>query len=78
MTNPYDAAQRIVLGTLLELHPALIGLGDLAGRLQLHGSETERAVRVLVEDGLAVRLGDRIGLTRAAIRFDVLSPIQSR
>jgi len=30
------------------------------------------ALRVLVDDGLATRLGDRVGVSRAAVRFDAL------
>jgi hypothetical protein len=30
------------------------------------------ALRVLVDDGLATRLGDRVGVSRAPVRFDVL------
>jgi hypothetical protein len=33
------------------------------------------ALRVLVDDGLVTRLGDRVGLSRAAVRFDALSPV---
>lgn len=32
------------------------------------------ALRVLVEDELATRLGDRVGCSRAAVRFDTLAP----
>jgi len=30
------------------------------------------ALRVLVDDGLATMLGDRVGVSRAAVRFDAL------
>jgi hypothetical protein len=33
------------------------------------------ALRVLVDDGLVNRLGDRVGLSRAAVRFDALGPV---
>jgi DNA-binding FadR family transcriptional regulator len=33
------------------------------------------ALDVLVGDGLATKLGDRVGVSRAAVRFDVLKPI---
>jgi hypothetical protein len=35
------------------------------------------ALRVLVDDGLATRLGDRVGVSRAAVRFDALAPRQT-
>ena len=69
----HDSAQRAVLGVLLQAHPRLLGLDELAAQL----SEVPRAreaLRVLVEDGLATQLGDRVGVSRAAVRFDALSP----
>jgi hypothetical protein len=33
------------------------------------------ALDVLVGYGLATKLGDRVGVARAAVRFDVLKPI---
>jgi hypothetical protein len=32
------------------------------------------ALAMLVDDGLATRLGDRVGVSRAAVRFAVLRP----
>jgi hypothetical protein len=70
MTN-YDAAQRIVLRTLLEAHPTLLDASELAARLPKVPRVPE-ALRVLVDDGLATRLGDRVGVSRAAVRFEAL------
>ena len=68
----HDAAQRQVLYTLLDEHPRLMGTDELGAKL----SEVPRvreALRILVEDGLATRLGDRVGVSRAAVRFQSLS-----
>jgi hypothetical protein len=70
----HDAAQRILLGTLLEAHPRLLGLEELEAQLP-DVPRVREALRVLVEDGLATRLGDRVGVSRAAVRFDMLKPI---
>jgi hypothetical protein len=72
MTDP-DAAQRLVLRTLLDAHPRLIGVDELTARLA-HVPRVREALRVLVDDGLANRLGDRVGVSRAAVRFAVLNP----
>jgi len=44
-------------------------------RVGAHGSGAGagRPARVLTDDGLATRLGDRVGCSRAAVRFDALS-----
>ena len=70
----HDAAQRTVLGTLLEAHPRLLGVDELEAQLP-DLPRVREALRVLVDDGLATRLGDRVGVSRAAVRFDVLKPI---
>lgn len=67
----HDSAQRTVLGALLEAHPRLVGADELAAQLT-DVPRVREALKVLVEDGLATRLGDRVGLTRAAVRFDAL------
>jgi hypothetical protein len=72
MTDP-DAAQCLVLGTLLDAHPRLIGIDDLTAALA-DVPHVREALAVLVDDGLATRLGDRIGVSRAAVRFAVLRP----
>jgi hypothetical protein len=52
-------------------------------RLGHSSQEHERAesLRVLVHDGFMTRLGDRVGCSRAAVRFDArydaLAPISS-
>ena len=72
----HDAPQRIVLAALLHAHPRLIGEDDLASQLADVPRVCE-ALRVLVDDGLATRLGDRVGVSRAAVRFDALAPRQA-
>ena len=67
----YNASQRQVLSALLNAHPRLVGIEELTA--QLRGVPRAReALKVLVEDGLATRLGDRIGVSRAAVRFKSL------
>ena len=67
----YDLAQRAVLGVLLDAHPRLLGLEELDERLP-DVPRAQEALRVLVGDGLATRLGDRVGASRAAVRFSAL------
>jgi hypothetical protein len=67
----HDASQRMVLGALLDAHPRLIGVDELTARLP-DVARVREALKVLVDDGLATRLGDRVGVSRAAVRFDVL------
>jgi hypothetical protein len=70
----HDASLRTVLGTLLDAHPRLLNLAEL--ELQLPDVPRVReAVNVLVGDGLATKLGDRIGVSRAAVRFEMLKSI---
>ena len=69
----YDSAQRAVLGALLAAHPRMVDKDELIARLSDHPRVRE-ALRVLIDDGLATRLGDRVGLSRAAVRFDELKP----
>ena len=67
----YDTAQRAVLTALLAAHPRLLGTDELEAGLT-GVPRTREALRVLVGDGLATRLGDRVGASRAAVRFDAL------
>jgi hypothetical protein len=67
----HDSSQRIVLGALLAAHPRLLGLDELAAQLT-HVPRMREALRVLVDDGVATRLGDRVGVSRAAVRCDAL------
>jgi len=70
----YDLAQRAVLGALLAAHPRMLGADELVDRLS-GVPRVREALRVLVDDGLATRLGDRVGVSRAAVRFDALAPL---
>ena len=72
MPDPYDN-QRAVLGVLLHAHPRMLDVSEITGQL----SEVPRvreALRVLIDDGLATRLGDRVGVSRAAVRYNALGP----
>ena len=71
MTHP-NFAQRAVLDALFDAHPHMIGLDDLTARLT-DVPRVREAVRVLVDDGLATQLGELVGLSRAAVRFQVLA-----
>jgi hypothetical protein len=64
-----DSMQRAVLDTLLDAHPKLLHRDEL--RVQL--GDCDQALRVLIADGLATRLGDLVGASRAAVRFSVLA-----
>jgi hypothetical protein len=72
--SDHDIAQRAVLRALLETHPRLVGVDELVAQLG-DVPRPREALRVLVDDGLATRLGDRVGVSRAAVRFDALSPV---
>ena len=68
--DPADA-QRTLLAELLDAHPRLLEISVLCApheRLR----NVEQALRVLVDDGLATQLGDLVGASRAAVRFEVL------
>jgi hypothetical protein len=71
--NDHNHAQRAVLSALLTAHPRLLGLEELVDRLP-DVPRVREALRVLVDDGLATRLGDRVGVSRAAARFNTLRP----
>jgi hypothetical protein len=66
-----DKAQRALLGALLAAHPRLLDLDELDSGLGDVPRPLE-ALRVLVGDGLATQFGDRVGASRAAVRFDAL------
>ena len=72
--SDYDLAQRAVLRALLAAHPRMLGIDELVSQLVDVPSPRD-ALRVLVDDGLATRLGDRVGCSRAAVRFDALAPV---
>ena len=69
----YDSPQRAVLSALLAVHPRMVDGDELVTRLP-DVPRVREALRVLIDDGLATRLGDRIGVSRAAVRFDALRP----
>ena len=69
----HDFAQRSVLRALLTAHPRMLGLDELVAQLS-DVPRVREALRVLVDDGLVSQLGDRVGVSRAAVRFEALSP----
>jgi hypothetical protein len=71
MNNP-NAAQKAVLEALFQAHPRMVGIDELAGRLA-EIPRVREALRVLVDDGLATQLGELVGVSRAAVRFQALS-----
>ena len=72
-TTDYDFAQRAVLRTLIAAHPRMLGLAELEELADV--PRAREALRVLVDDGLATRLGDRVGCSRAAVRFEAIAPV---
>jgi hypothetical protein len=72
--SDYDLAQRAVLRALLAAHPRMLGIDELVSQL-VDVPRPRDALRILVDDGLATRLGDRVGCSRAAVRFDALAPV---
>ena len=70
----HDLAQRVVLGTLLKEHPRMLDVDVLTAQLS-DVPRVREALRILVDDGLATRIGDLVGVSRAAVRFDALSPV---
>jgi hypothetical protein len=71
---PRAALEGVRPGVLLEAHPRLLGMDALDAQLA-HVPRFREALRVLTDDGLATRLGDRVGVSRAAVRFDALVPL---
>jgi hypothetical protein len=71
LMTDYDKAQRAILGALLAVHPRLLDLDELDSGLG-DVPRPREALRVLVGDGLVTQLGDRVGVSRAAVRFDAL------
>jgi class 3 adenylate cyclase len=63
-----DSVQRAVLAHLLERHPAMLELDELATALAADVERVDGAVRQLAGDSVVALLGERIGLTRAAVR----------
>ena len=69
--SDHDLPQRVVLGALLEAHPRLLETNKLASELP-DVPRVNQVIRVLVDDGLATRMGDLVGASRAAVRFEAL------
>ena len=68
--DPFEP-QRVLLKSLLAAHPKLVEADEL---VTLHAglANAESALRVLVDDGLATRLGNLVGASRAAVRSEAL------
>jgi len=49
----------------------MLGIDDLAAQLT-EVPRVREALRVLVDDGLATQLGELVGVSRAAVRFQAL------
>ena len=60
------------LRTLFNAHPRILGLDDLGVAIP-DPAAVEFAVTQLASDGLATKLGARVGATRPAVRFRALS-----
>jgi DNA-binding FadR family transcriptional regulator len=73
MTDP-NAAQRAILDALFQAHPRMLGIDDLAAQLT-EVSRVREALRVLVDDGLVTQLGELVGVSRAAVRFQALRSV---
>jgi hypothetical protein len=73
MSDP-NAAQRAVLEALFEAHPRLLAIDDLAAQLS-DVPRVREALRVLVDDGLATQLGQLVGVSRAAVRFQAIGHV---
>ena len=73
MTDP-NASQRAVLKALFQAHPRMLGIEELAEELP-DVARVREALRVLVDDGLATQLGELVGVSRAAVRFQALGSV---
>ena len=62
-----DADQRALLEVLLDAHPAMLTFADIHRRMP-DGAEADHALHQLMEDGLATRLGELVGVSRTAVR----------
>jgi len=66
-----EAAQRRVLGALLERHPALVPTDQLRAELaEVH--DIDQALTALITDGLVMQLGGLVGASWVAARTDRL------
>ena len=61
-----------MLQALFQAHPRLLGIDELAAQLS-DVPRVREALRVLVDDGLATQLGQLVGVSRAAVRYEALS-----
>jgi hypothetical protein len=71
MTDP-NHSQRAVLGLLKGAHPAMLAADDVRRQLS-DVPRVDEAIKTLVGDGLVSRVGDLLGVSRAAIRADQLA-----
>jgi hypothetical protein len=80
-SSPESVQHRVQHWVLLELVTAPPPQGDeiakLAWGLDELQAEVDAAVGALVEAGLAVRDGERVRATAAALRFDELWPVRT-
>ena len=63
----HDFAQRTLLGLLLDEHPSMLTVEEVQRRLS-NIPRLHEALAVLVSDGLVSRIGDLVGVSRAAVR----------
>ncbi len=79
--SPESVQHRVQRWVLLELVTAPPPEGDelakLAWGLKELEADVDAAIDALVESGLAVRDGDRVRPTAAALRFDELWPVRT-
>jgi hypothetical protein len=68
---PTDRPRCAVLDALFQAHLRMLGIEDLAAQLT-EVPRVREALRVLVDDGLATQLGELVGVSRAAVRFQAL------
>lgn len=68
--QPNAAAQRAVVGLVLDAHPKSLTIPELAS--EVGGEAVERAVRDLVAVGLLERRGDAVSASAALVHLDGL------
>ena len=68
----YDLTQRSALRMLLDAHPRLLDVGDWTTGSPMFPACGTRCDCSLTTS-IATMLGDRVGASRAAVRFDALN-----